>query len=105
MKIYRQFKNGRNVVLHLGDCIKLLRKLPSESVDLTVTSPPYCMGKEYERTDRLNHFVEAHWKILPEIIRVTKAGGECLLAGGLSLKKGNSYTIGFRHARPDEAVA
>ncbi len=55
--------------------LDLLRQLPSNSVDLTVTSPPYCMGKEYERTDHLRHFVKAHLRILKEIIRVTKTGG------------------------------
>lgn len=83
------------MVLHLGDCIKLLRKLPSESVDLTVTSPPYCMGKEYERTDRLNHFVEAHWKILPEIIRVTKAGGSVCWQVGYHSRKGILTPLDF----------
>lgn len=34
--------------LLLGDCIEQMRKLPSESIDCIVTSPPYWKGFEYE---------------------------------------------------------
>ena len=32
-----------------GDCIRVMRTLPEESVDLVVTSPPYSANKSYER--------------------------------------------------------
>lgn len=35
------------VTLHLGDCLELLRKLPSNSIDLTLTDPPY--GKKADK--------------------------------------------------------
>ena len=36
------------ITLLLGDCVEELRKLPNESVDCIVTSPPYWKGFEYE---------------------------------------------------------
>jgi ABC-type dipeptide/oligopeptide/nickel transport system permease subunit len=48
MRIYKNFKESNNVTLYNGDCRKLLKRLPGESVDLVVTSPPYCIGKAYE---------------------------------------------------------
>ena len=48
MKIYKNFKESNNVTVYNGDCIKLLKRLPDEAVDLIITSPPYCMGKAYE---------------------------------------------------------
>jgi len=95
MKIYRRFKPGRKVVLHRGDCLDLLRQLPSGSVDLTVTSPPYCMGKEYERTDHLRHFIEPHLRVLPEIIRVTKTGGSICWQVGNHVKNGVVTPLDF----------
>jgi len=95
MKIYRRFQPGRKVVLHRGDCLDLLRQLPANSVDLTVTSPPYCMGKEYERTDRLQYFIEAHLKILPEIIRVTKDGGSICWQVGSHTRNGILTPLDF----------
>lgn len=95
MRIYRRFLLRRKVVLHLGDCVDLLHQLPSNSVDLTVTSPPYCMGKEYERTDRLQHFIEAHLKILPEIVRVTKTGGSICWQIGHHIRNGVVTPLDF----------
>jgi DNA methylase len=95
MRIYRHYRHGRNAVLHHGDCVDMLRQLPSNCVDLTITSPPYCMGKEYERTDRLNHFVEAHWKILPEVIRATKPGGSICWQVGYHSKNGIVTPLDF----------
>lgn len=37
-----------DVALFHGDCVELLGSLPPSSVALTVTSPPYNIGKEYE---------------------------------------------------------
>lgn len=64
-----------NAALLNGDCRKLLAAIPDNSVSLVVTSPPYCMGKEYEPGNKIEDFVAAHTEILPEILRVTKPGG------------------------------
>lgn len=69
-----------------GDCTNLLSALPDNSVDLTVTSPPYCMGKAYEDTDDLSVFIEAHKTLLPEIIRVTKPSGSICWQVGFHVK-------------------
>jgi adenine-specific DNA-methyltransferase len=53
----------------------LLDKLPDDSIDLTITSPPYCIGKAYESSRSVEDFAETHRRILPEIVRVTKPGG------------------------------
>jgi DNA modification methylase len=33
--------------IYLGDAIKILKKIPSDSVDLICTDPPYNLGKDY----------------------------------------------------------
>lgn len=38
-----------DVLIYAGDCVDLLRLLDDESIPLTVTSPPYNIGKEYEK--------------------------------------------------------
>jgi adenine-specific DNA-methyltransferase len=58
-----------------GDCRKLLAAIPDDSIDLTITSPPYCMGKVYEPGYTVEDFIEAHAEILPEVLRVTRPGG------------------------------
>ena len=76
MRIYKKYKETNPVTLHNGDCIELLRKLPDESVDLVVTSPPYCIGKAYEDPhDDIETFRAQHVKIFKELYRVVKPGG------------------------------
>jgi adenine-specific DNA-methyltransferase len=58
-----------------GDCLDLLRSLPSESIDLGVSSPPYNIGKEYESRRALNVYLEEQAVILRECVRVLKPTG------------------------------
>ena len=60
-----------------GDRTEILRSLPPESVDLTVTSPPYNCGKNYGATSDSVPW-ETYWQQtrewLAEVLRVTKPG-------------------------------
>lgn len=53
----------------LGDCLPQLKTLPGQSIDLTITSPPY---------DNLRDYTGFDWnfeEIAKELYRVTKEGG------------------------------
>jgi len=69
------FCRGERYALYHGDCLDLLSQTADESVDLTVTSPPYNIGKEYERSLPLAEYADwcAHW--MREVYRVTSANG------------------------------
>jgi hypothetical protein len=43
------FSPTAELVLFPGDCRDLLKTVPSDSIQLIVTSPPYNLGKEYEK--------------------------------------------------------
>lgn len=58
-----------------GDCLKVLPKIPSESIDLVVTSPPYNAGFEYEENLEENEYFDFIKKVLIEIYRVLKDSG------------------------------
>lgn len=64
------------MTLFNGDCQKLLKEIPDESIDLIITSPPYCMKKAYEdRHADTETFKALHEKIFNNIYRVLKPGG------------------------------
>jgi len=48
-KIFDQFSPSRHIVVYPGACLDLLRRIPDESMQLIVISPPYNIGKEYEK--------------------------------------------------------
>ena len=76
MRIYKRFKESNQVTLYLGDCKKLLKSLPSESVDLVITSPPYCIGKAYEDPHNdIESFKQQHLSLFNDLYRVIKPGG------------------------------
>lgn len=76
MRIYKNYREKNKVTLYNGNCIDLLRNIPDQSVNLTITSPPYCMGKAYEDPqDDINTFKKLHLDIFDELYRVTKVGG------------------------------
>lgn len=83
------------VSLFCGDSIDLLRAMPADSVDLTVTSPPYCMGREYEKSNSVQDFIAAHRVILPEVVRITRPGGSICWQVGHHISGGGSYPLDY----------
>lgn len=61
--------------LHHGDCRELLRRLPAESIDLIVTSPPYNVGKAYEVRATLADYLARQTAVLAECRRVLRPTG------------------------------
>lgn len=63
------------VTLFEGDCLDLLAGLADESVRLVVTSPPYNIGKTYERRRALEEYLNGQAAVLRECVRVLAPGG------------------------------
>lgn len=69
---------GAPTVHHAGamiyhmDCVKALNRLPPNLVDLTVTSPPYNIGKEYETIVGVDHYVAWCEKWIDGIANISK---------------------------------
>lgn len=76
MNISDKFEKENVVTLFNGDCKELLKTLPKESVDLIITSPPYCIGKAYEDPHAdAETFRKQHVELFSELYRVLKIGG------------------------------
>jgi adenine-specific DNA-methyltransferase len=82
--------------LFAGDCLEVLNALPASSVDLVVSSPPYCMGKEYEGAAReVETFIASHASILPLAVRSLKPGGSLCWQVGYHFNKGRCTPLDF----------
>ena len=65
----------RDAVTYLGDRLDLLAALPEQSVQLIITSPPYNIGKAYERKRSLNVYIEEQQETIAACYRVLRQGG------------------------------
>ncbi|OLE52803.1 MAG: site-specific DNA-methyltransferase [Acidobacteria bacterium 13_1_20CM_3_53_8] len=57
------------------DCISAMQMLPDEVIHLTVTSPPYNIGKEYEEPMPLEDYIKWCGTWIAEIYRITTRNG------------------------------
>ena len=76
------------VVMYPGDCLKLLKQIPDEAIQLIVTSPPYNIGKEYENKIDLNTYKEQQAKVIKECVRVLSPKGSLCWQVGNYVNKG-----------------
>jgi len=53
IKLQDRYAAENDVTLYTGSCEDFLAQLPANSIQLVVTSPPYNIGKRYERGKRL----------------------------------------------------
>jgi site-specific DNA-methyltransferase (adenine-specific) len=92
-------KSGK---IHQGDCLELMRRFDSESVDLAFADPPFNIGYEYDQyDDRQDDEKYLDWcrRWIAEVHRVLKPTGTFWLAIGdeyaAELKVAAQREIGF----------
>jgi adenine-specific DNA-methyltransferase len=75
MRIRKTYRADNDVTLYHGDCLQLLRKLPDAAAQLVVTSPPYNVGKEYEKSVTIEEYLNRQSAVIAECVRITRPGG------------------------------
>ncbi len=62
-------------ILVCEDNLSFLKNIPEDSIKLIVTSPPYNLGKDYERRISVEDYVESQSRVIRECIRVLHPNG------------------------------
>jgi len=76
MKIASRYSRDACVVLFNGDCMKLLTSIPSRTARLVITSPPYNMGKRYERRHlTIEKYMEQQSAVIEQCVRILGSRG------------------------------
>lgn len=70
-----EFTPSENAVIYPGNCLELLKRIPSGSLQLIVTSPPYNIGKEYEKRLDLGHYLQEQERVIAECVRALSPRG------------------------------
>ncbi len=107
-EIQDHFSPDARIVLLEGDCLETLKTIPSGSVRLIVSSPPYNIGKEYETETALAAYLEEMKPVLRELARVLAEDGSLCWQVGNYVSDGEIVPLdipyyavfqhlGFRH--------
>ena len=75
IKITSAYQKDANAILFHGDRLKFLSTLPEKSARLVVTSPPYNIGKEYEKRRDLGAYLKDQEDTIRESVRVLADNG------------------------------
>src|SRR3970040_2582341 len=82
--------------LLVGDCLKVMSKMPSESIDLVITDPPFNIGKDYggiyDDKKQFDEYLQWCKKWLTECIKLLKKDGSLYL---FNYPENNAYILPF----------
>ena len=93
MKISSTYSRGNNATAYHGDCMNLLRSLPARSVSLVITSPPYNIGKEYEKRQMVEDYVTWQKKVIGECYKALANDGSICWQVGNYVENGSILPI------------
>lgn len=94
-QIYSNYSASNQYTVRHGDWRELFDQIPHECVDLTITSPPYCIGKSYEESRTVDDFYKEHEAIIPSIVEATRPGGNICWQVGYHVKDGILTPLDF----------
>ena len=80
------------IQLYQGDCLEVMKNIPDNSIDLTVTSPPYDNLRKYKG------FTFDFESTAKELYRLTKDGGVVVWVVGDSTVNGSETGTSFKQA-------
>ena len=83
------FDRKNDVTLYHGDCLDLLESMPAGVAELVVTSPPYNIGKEYEKRLDVDSYVAQQAKVIGQCVRILSARGSICWQVGNYVDRGS----------------
>ncbi len=87
------FDPAANIVIAEGDCLETLRALPASFAKLIITSPPYNIGKIYEKATALAQYLDALRPSVEQIIRVLSPEGSLCWQVGNYVENGEVFPL------------
>jgi adenine-specific DNA-methyltransferase len=93
LSIVKNFDERADVVLHCGDSLEFLRKVPDKAISLIISSPPYNIGKEYEKKTAIEEYLAKQKPVISELYRILKEDGSICWEVGNFVDKGEVYPL------------
>lgn len=91
--ISEKFDEKEHIVVVEDDTLIALRKLPESKFKLAVSSPPYNIGKEYEKQIELQHYIDWQAEVIKELARIVSEDGSIVWQVGNFIDKGEVFPL------------
>lgn len=88
-----RFDRSADVVMLAGDCLDSLAALPDGLAELVITSPPYNLGKSYERAAELDDYLAALDPVIDQVVRVLSQTGSLCWQVGNYVERGEVFPL------------
>lgn len=92
-KIAPKFDTSERVVVIEGDTLDELALLPDDTFNLAVSSPPYNLGKVYEKQVELKHYLDWQTKVIEQLVRVVSKNGSIVWQVGNYVDNGEVFPL------------
>lgn len=86
-------KSYKNASIKCEDNLAFMRNLPEKSMKLVVTSPPYNMGKSYEKRSTLDNYIKQQAQVISESVRLLHPMGSICWQVGNHVLNGEIYPL------------
>lgn len=87
------FEPDASLVLKCGDTLEFLRSLPTRTIKLIITSPPYNLGKQYERRTAMETYLKFQDQVIIELVRVLTTDGSICWQVGNFVDNGEVFPL------------
>ena len=91
--ILEVFNSSAYIFVSESDTVEALKNLPASSFKLAVSSPPYNIGKEYEKQIELKHYLNWQAEVLKELARVVSDDGSIVWQVGNFIDDGEVFPL------------
>lgn len=91
-RVYR-LPSDKEVMIACEDNLRFMRNLPEESVSLVVTSPPYNLGKAYEKRTSQDKYIEDQAACIAEAVRLLAPSGSICWQVGNHVDGGEVFPL------------
>jgi len=91
--ISEQFNAEEHIVVTQSDTLTALKKLPDLKFKLAVSSPPYNIGKDYEKQIKLQCYIELQAEIIKELVRIVSKDGSIVWQVGNFIDEGEVFPL------------
>lgn len=88
-----RLERDSEVMMATQDNLSFMRSLPSNSIKLIVTSPPYNIGKSYEKRSSLESYVKDQAQVISECVRLLHPEGSICWQVGNHVQSGEIFPL------------